>query len=103
MPFPTETYTQVAPNSTGNKVRNLQITTLDDSGNANVVEMQVVSIADGTGRNVLDLDLAQWLRELVITSRQIRTLLKFIADEISPNAASADDLLSGDQLNEHEE
>lgn len=47
----------VAPDSTGKKVRNLEITAVSPSGALNTVQMQVVSIADENGA-VLNLDFA---------------------------------------------
>jgi hypothetical protein len=47
-----ETYTQVAPDSTGDKIRNIAVATVDDTGTSNTVSMQVVTPADPLGRLV---------------------------------------------------
>jgi len=71
-----ESYVQVAPNSTGPKIRNLQLNVLQPDGTTATVQMQVVSIVDLDGRatnfganETIDL-LRSLLRELT-TLRQM--------------------------------
>jgi hypothetical protein len=42
-------YVQVAPDSTGKKIRNLQLNVVQPDGSTSVVQMQVISIADANG------------------------------------------------------
>lgn len=48
-----ETYTQVAPNSTGNKIRNLQVTLLQADGTTATVLMQVIGMSDEAGNVIV--------------------------------------------------
>lgn len=47
--MPDNSYVQVSPDSTGKKIRNLEVTTLQGDGSLATVEMQVVSITDKQG------------------------------------------------------
>jgi hypothetical protein len=53
MPPSANQFVQVAPDSTGKKIHNLEITVMEGDGTTSTVEMQVISIADKSG-NVLD-------------------------------------------------
>jgi len=49
-PNSSESFAQIAPDSTGKKIRNLAIDVVQPDGTASTVYMQVVSIADENGR-----------------------------------------------------
>jgi hypothetical protein len=67
-----EQYVQVAPDSTGKKVRNCEITAIQQDGSIATVEMQVISIARTDGTPV-DLD-GRW-DELIALVRTTNRLL----------------------------
>jgi len=47
-------FVQVAPDSTGKKIRNLQLNVVQSDGSTSTVQMQVISIADANG-NLMDV------------------------------------------------
>lgn len=47
-----ETYTQVPPDSTGDKIRNIQAVIVKPDGSETLVSMQVVALTDSDGRLV---------------------------------------------------
>lgn len=53
-----ESAVQVSPDSTGKKIRTLEVTAVQPDGTTAVVEMQVVAIADPNG-GIVDLDASQ--------------------------------------------
>jgi hypothetical protein len=77
-----ESYVQVAPDSTGAKIRNLEVTTYPDE-TATEVSQQVVVLADKLGR-LLDNDAA-WREDTLNELRAMRELLAIIADAVSPH------------------
>jgi hypothetical protein len=77
-----ESYVQVAPDSTGAKIRNLEVTTYPDE-TATEVSQQVVVLADKLGR-LLDND-ATWREDTLNELRSMRELLAIIADAVSPH------------------
>jgi hypothetical protein len=78
----TESYVQVAPDSTGAKIRNLEVTTYPDD-TATAVNQQVVVLADKLGR-LLDNDTA-WREDTLRELRSMRELLAVIAEAVSPH------------------
>jgi hypothetical protein len=77
-----ESYVQVAPDSTGAKIRNLEVTTYPDD-TATAVNQQVVVLADKLGR-LLDNDTA-WREDTLRELRSMRELLAVIAEAVSPH------------------
>jgi hypothetical protein len=77
-----ESYVQVAPDSTGAKIRNLEVTTYPDE-TATEVSQQVVVLADKLGR-LFDND-ATWREDTLNELRSMRELLAIIADAVSPH------------------
>lgn len=71
----TPTYVQVAPDSTGQKVRNLSLTQLRADGTSDTVVMQVTSIADEYG-NVLDFKVAN--KDLIDAIERLRESIDFM-------------------------
>lgn len=74
-----EAFVQGAPDSTGKKIRNLEVTVASPDGTLKTVEMQVVSIADENGA-ILNLDFAavaqvalqmHWLQRICGAAEQI--------------------------------
>jgi hypothetical protein len=77
-----ESYVQVAPDSTGAKIRNIEVTTYPDD-TATEVNQQVVVLADKVGR-LLDNDTA-WREDTLSELRSVRELLTVIAEAVSPH------------------
>lgn len=77
--MPTDTFTQVAPNSSGNKIRNLSLDVLQADGTISNVQMQVVIIADEYG-HPLDVVDAEWKANMLDRLDDIVNLLKAMAD-----------------------
>jgi hypothetical protein len=74
MPPEVESFVQVLPDSTGKKVRNLQLDVLQPDGTVSTVMMQVVSIVDNEGRvvNPARDDTVNVLRDVLAELRGIR-------------------------------
>ena len=72
-----ETYTQVAPNSSGNKIRNFSAEVLQPDGTIATVQMQVVSLVDAEGRS-LDLVDNEWKQGMLDKLDQIVEQLMLI-------------------------
>jgi len=65
-----ESYIQVAPDSTGKKVRTLEMPAVQSDGTVATVEMQVAALVDANGR---PLDLASDLqRDILRVLKQLR-------------------------------
>jgi hypothetical protein len=77
-----ESYVQVAPDSTGAKIRNIEVTTYPDD-TATDVNQQVVVLADKLGR-LIDNDTS-WREETLSELRSVRELLTVIAEAVSPH------------------
>jgi hypothetical protein len=77
-----ESFVQVAPDSTGAKIRNIELTTYPDE-TATAVNQQVVVLADKVGR-LLDNDTS-WREDTVRELRAMRELLAVIAEAVSPH------------------
>jgi hypothetical protein len=77
-----ESYIQLAPDSTGAKVRNLEVTTYPDD-TATAVNQQVVVLADKLGR-LIDNDTS-WREDTLRELRSVRELLTVIAEAVSPH------------------
>jgi hypothetical protein len=96
MPGPTETYVQVAPDSSGKKIRNLQVQLQQTDGTFATVLMQVVSIADENGNPMVVGDTLDWQMQLLDEMRAIRIGVQEILDAgavTMPGQKSDDDLL----------
>jgi hypothetical protein len=72
-----ETFVQVAPDSSGQKIRNLTVTFVASDGTAHTVNMQVVSIADGSGRMMSFGPTEELLEAILQELQHIKTLLCF--------------------------
>lgn len=80
MPEPTPAYIGLPSDGVGKKARTLEITALQASGGTTTVEMQVVSIADETGR-VLDLgDTNARLDRVIELLEQLPLAFKLMED-----------------------
>jgi hypothetical protein len=77
-----ESYVQVAPDSTGAKIRNIELTTYPDE-TATDVNQQVVVLADKVGR-LLDNDTS-WREDTLRELRSVRELLAVIAEAVTPH------------------
>jgi len=86
-----ETYVQVAPDSTGAKVRNVEILTNQADGTTALVEMQIIGIAGRDGI-MLDLDLRDTLTELVQVQKGVRAVLLLLYNEMTDSALTLNDL-----------
>src|SRR5437879_6504245 len=103
MPLP-DAYVQVAPDSTGKKIRNLQVQAViqqtDGSTSVQTVLMQVVSLVDAEGR-VLDLDALETQWTVVEELRRVRRLLQLLASEMP--TTDDDELEQGEEPIDEEE
>jgi hypothetical protein len=83
-----ESFVQVAPDSTGKKIRNLQVSLLQADGSVATVQMQVIAIADEDGNPIAfkrDLEVQQQhLDEL----RAIRIGMQLLVDWLNPLAST---------------
>jgi hypothetical protein len=70
----TESKVQIAPESTGPKVRTLKVETVLGDGTTALVDIQVVSIADEFGR-LMELMDPEWKEEVLTELRAIRATL----------------------------
>jgi hypothetical protein len=77
-----ETYVQVAPDSSGQKIRNLTVTFVASDGTAHTVNMQVVSIADGSGRMMSFGPTEELLAGILKELQRIRHALTFEGIEL---------------------
>ena len=75
-----DTYVQVAPDSTGKKIRNLSLDILQADGTIATVYMQVVAIANSDGTPV-NLDMISVLEEMLVELRQIRLGMQLLTDD----------------------
>jgi len=83
--MPTESYIQIAPNSTGSRIRNLRLTVLSpDVVDANgqmtpfTVQMQVIALADSDG-NILDFKGdTGWQEEMLTELKSIRAGIELL-------------------------
>ena len=88
-----ESSIQVAPDSTGKKVRNLSVYAQQSDGTVALVQMQVVSIVDASGTPV-SLDRASDFEQLLALTRRHNDLLQMLVTEltdIDPTDDSSDD------------
>jgi hypothetical protein len=69
-----ETQAQIPPNSSGPKVRTLEVTTYID-GVATTVEMQVVAIADNDGNVIDEFMDYNWQRRVIDELAALRQVL----------------------------
>ena len=77
-----ENVIQVAPDSTGQKLRNLKVTYLDPATGLQVTaNMEVVVVADSFGNIIDEFVDRGWQHEVLTELRAIRILLAEIADE----------------------
>lgn len=74
-----ETFVQIEVPRTGQKIRNLSITTQQADGSTATALMQVVAIADSNG-HVLNLGALDTLGELLLVAQQQRTLLQLLVN-----------------------
>ena len=72
-----ETYTQVAPDSTGDKIRTREIEILQSNGTRVTVSMQIVTVADSDG-NILGTKQSP----LYIDSERLSLLLENLTNEV---------------------
>lgn len=69
-----ESKVQIAPESTGPKVRTLKIGTILEDGTPATVEIQAVTISDAQG-NLLEVVDPEWKASVLMELRTIRTTL----------------------------
>jgi len=72
-----EAYTQVAPDSTGDRIRTNEIELLQEDGSRVTVSIQVISISDAEG-NIIGVPSAP----LEVSSKKICSLLEELLEEI---------------------
>ena len=81
-----EAFVQVAPDSTGKKIRNIKIQTLLDPGDGSGavltdVYMQVTTIVDEQGNAINDFIDYQWQREVLLELQAIRRGIESMTGE----------------------
>ena len=78
----TESFIQVAPDSTGKMVRNLAVTFVNpDDGTTVTAYMQVVSIADAQG-NIIDASGREWHESILRELRAIRLGISILTQDV---------------------
>ena len=77
-----ESYVQVAPDSTGKKVRNLSVYAQQPDGTVALVQMQIVSIVDASGVPVA-LDQTSAFEQLLALHRRTNDLLEMVVEELT--------------------
>ena len=82
-----ESLIQVAPDSTGKKLRTFQIRTVLDDGTPATVEIQAACIVGADGK-VLDLVDAEWKDEVLTELKTIRATLWEMLGRMVPPGAS---------------
>jgi hypothetical protein len=75
-----ETYVQVAADGAGKKIRNLSVQTLDSTGTLQTTYMQVVSLADENGNQILGGDQNDFQQQLLDEVRAIRMGIQQLLD-----------------------
>lgn len=76
-----EGYVQVAPDSTGKKIRNLELLVYQPDGTAETVEAQVVTLMSATGTLLGPMDVAEdreWRQLMLAKLEDILQLLSAI-------------------------
>lgn len=74
-----ETFVQIEVPRTGQKIRNISVTTQQADGTTATALMQVIALADSDG-HVLSLDALDALGELLLVAQQQRTLLQLLVN-----------------------
>ena len=77
--MPDDTYVQVAPDSSGKKIRNLSMQVIQSDGTVATVYMQVVSVVDDLG-NPISLDNTEVLTGILIELKRIRLGMQKLND-----------------------
>lgn len=77
----TEGYVQVAPDSSGKRIRNVTITTLQADGTLQTTYQQVTAICDATTGLPIDMAQDEWRNEVVMLLRAIRRGIEVLCDE----------------------
>ena len=72
--MPDESFVQVAPDSTGKRIRNISLMVPQPDGTPVLTQMQVVSMVDRSG-NLIDIDTAPLLEELLEVGKHTNELL----------------------------
>lgn len=83
-----DSYVQVAPDSTGKKIRNIQASILQPDGSVAIVQMQVVSLVDENGnpaRFASDQDIQL---QLLDETRAMRMGIQMLVDWLNPVAST---------------
>lgn len=77
-----DSFVQVAPDSTGKKIRNLQITILQPDGSLVTTQMQVTAISDADGNIYDPFDQQQIQLEILSELKMLRKMVaKFTNSE----------------------
>lgn len=91
MAGPTEGFIAIAPDSSGKSVRNVQIVALEADGTQRTTYQQVVSIADATTGQPLDLaDYDAWRTDV---TRLLRAVVRGLAAVSTQTEVTEDELL----------
>lgn len=99
----TESKVQVAPDSTGSKIRTLEVTTYVN-GVASVVEMQVVAIADELGNPISLSSAEDKLDRLYLEARfQSEVLLRILNGVDQQQKTTREELLEAIEENDSEQ
>lgn len=76
-----ESVVQVAPNSTGAKIRNVSLSILQSDGTIATVMVQATSVVDADTGRALDVEGQEWRDDMIQTLRAIRRGIEILCDE----------------------
>jgi hypothetical protein len=92
-----ESYVQVAPDSTGKKIRNLQMDVLQPDGTTATVQMQVTSLVDMDGR-ATDFGISETNHLLHALLREMTALRKMYGRATGQQFLSLDGAMLDDTV-----
>jgi len=72
-------YVQVAPDSTGKKIRNVELVLVKADGSEHTVEAQVIALCDPSGR-LISASTTELVDEIRATNEKLDTLIELIAE-----------------------
>ena len=82
-----ESFVQVAPDSTGKKIRNVLVYALQADGSMAPVQMQAIQIMDAEGNQVLFRDEYDLQQQILDELRATRIGMQLLVDWINPSSA----------------
>jgi hypothetical protein len=80
MPSPQDSFVQVAADGSGKRVRNMALQVVLPDNTIGTVYMQVVSIADENGNEIIVADELDWRQQMLDETRAIRIAMQQMWD-----------------------